>query len=164
MSADVRSVVESMLTIPLEGNEVVTIGPREVEVEFPLADQLAERLYGWNHPRPAGCRDIYIYGLRGPDKRYFYVGSTVRSLAKRLQEHKTAALKGANTNKRLVRRLLELADQVEIDLVDTVPESQRFVREYETINELLAKGIKLLNSQLAPRYAPRYMYPKAATK
>lgn len=46
----------------LAGSETVTIGPSEVEIEFPLHPSVAAifNRHGNRHSRPKGCRDAFI--------------------------------------------------------------------------------------------------------
>lgn len=157
MPPDTRIAVEA-ITGRLDGFEIVTVGPTDVEVEFPLPPAIAAIFNKHCNARPTGCRDAYIYGLRGPDGCYFYVGSTVKSLTSRLQSHISAARRGQNNNRRLAKKLAELGDAVEIALIETTSETHRFEREYEIIHDYLSSGARLLNSQLAQKIRPGKVY------
>lgn len=79
-----------------------------------------------------------IYGIRAKDRdRYFYVGSTKHSLARRLMGHKDSIRRGSNKNRHFVRTVNGIGlDSLVIEQIEECPAEHRFERERHWINKL----------------------------
>lgn len=88
----------------------------------------------------------HIYGLKAKDATtYFYVGSTKRDLEWRLGKHRNHCASGLHRNPEFNRVVKEIGiDNLVIELIETVPQEQRFQRESYWINKLpnLVNAIK----------------------
>ena len=88
----------------------------------------------------------YIYGLKAKDSAsYFYVGSTKRDLAWRLDKHKNHVNSGLHRNPEFTRVSQEIGlDNITIELLEEVAQDQRFQRESYWIKTLpnLVNAIK----------------------
>lgn len=73
----------------------------------------------------------YIYGLRAQDSdKFFYVGSTKRSLEWRLGKHRNHIVSGLHRNPEFTRVAKEIGvDNIVIGLIEEVEQDQRFQRE-----------------------------------
>lgn len=80
----------------------------------------------------------YIYGLRAQDSnKFFYVGSTKRSLEWRLSKHRNHIVSGLHRNPRFTETVNAIGvDNVTIELIEEVEQDQRFQREAHWINTL----------------------------
>lgn len=80
----------------------------------------------------------YIYGLRARDAAdFFYVGSTKRDLDWRLGKHRNHVNSGLHRNPEFTRVAQSIGpDNIVIELIEEVPQGQRFQRESYWINKL----------------------------
>lgn len=95
---------------------------------------------------------VVIYGYRKLGcKTYFYIGSTKENAEVRALRHLRQAKKGTHENKKLAHLLL--TSNFQIDILETVNEHNRWIKEYEWISKSLKKKHKLVNSRnpLKPR-------------
>ena len=89
-------------------------------------------------PRETMSDTCYIYGLKAKDATgYFYVGSTKRDLAWRLGKHKNHCASGLHRNAEFTRVAQEIGlDNITIELIEEIPQDQRFQRESHWIRTL----------------------------
>lgn len=100
----------------------------------------------------------HIYGLKAKDATtYFYVGSTKRDLEWRLGKHRNHCASGLHRNPEFNRVVKEIGiDNLAIELIETVPQEQRFQRESYWINKLpnLVNAIKNPAKQVSVPSSP----------
>jgi predicted GIY-YIG superfamily endonuclease len=88
----------------------------------------------------------YIYGLRDKkSKLYFYIGSTRKTPKARLGQHISKAKTYQHTDRFIAAALKIGFDNIVVDVIETVTEAIRFIREYEYVNWYRALGHPLTN-------------------
>lgn len=91
-----------------------------------------------------------IYGVRAIDRKEpFYIGSTRCGLERRWTNHRSEVLAGTHKNPHFASTCKKIGfDNLICERIETVPEDAQFYREYEVINEYLARGVRLTNIRL----------------
>ena len=79
--------------------------------------------------------EAHIYSIRAPDGRQ-YVGSTTESITRRFQRHKSRALTGERPNSRLHNAMGSTPEGFTLELLQTVPISDRLQTEAHFIRTL----------------------------
>ncbi len=89
-------------------------------------------------------RPISIYGIKlQGESQYFYIGSTYRSLAHRLNEHLGDLRRGAHCNRGFER--VATGRSLEIELLGTATERHRLRTEYAWMRRMRGAGHPLVN-------------------
>ena len=101
------------------------------------------------------AKQAYIYGIRC-GAAIVYVGSTIKPVPRRFQEHLSAIRSGRHINQAFADCVLAYGvDRVEVDCLETVTEDQRFHVEYRWIRKLNRRGWNLTNIITSRHQFPR---------
>ena len=88
----------------------------------------------------------YIYGLRPKGGEVFYVGSTKHDIQDRLKAHLDYIRNGQNNNKYFVNKVNRIGyENIEVVQLEEVTPNDRWIRERDWIQKLLADEVKLVN-------------------
>lgn len=102
---------------------------------------LDEALWGKLKDRPA-----FVYGLKVKDGDIFYVGSTIKPIEVRFNDHIMSVYAKTHVNNGLVDYVTKYgADGIEVCLLEEMQEGYRFVREAVWIAKLKTEGVQLVN-------------------
>lgn len=102
-------------------------------------------------------RKAIIYGLKTKDHPVFYIGSTIKTKAIRLDQHLKQIQTDKHRNKYLANKVKKLGiENIRIVTLCTAPVEDRFTVEYRIINEYRENGTLLTNLQLEPNVRRPY--------
>jgi predicted GIY-YIG superfamily endonuclease len=97
----------------------------------------------------------YIYKVSSPNTDYFYIGSTTKSLKRRLWQHKKKARGNKLTSSKIIRcgsPVIELLEEVEVSSKEELE-----LIEYQVISEHIKEG-SLYNYCVNKRVGTRLLH------